>query len=93
MKVGREPDADVERVRIAREAIGDTALFVDANGAYSPKQALRWADIYAEHGVTYFEEPVLRMISLGWRSCASARPTRSTSLPASTAMTCPTSTG
>jgi L-alanine-DL-glutamate epimerase-like enolase superfamily enzyme len=33
-------------------------LFVDANGAYSRKQALAFADKYAELGVTWFEEPV-----------------------------------
>ena len=35
MKVGREPDKDVHRVKAARKVIGDDAqLFVDANGAY-----------------------------------------------------------
>ena len=60
MKVGREPDADPTRVRAAREAIGDDAeLFVDANGAYSRKQALALAETYAqEAGVSWFEEPV-----------------------------------
>jgi L-alanine-DL-glutamate epimerase-like enolase superfamily enzyme len=60
MKVGREPDADPERVRAAREAIGDEAeLFVDANGAYSRKQALALAETYdREAGVTWLEEPV-----------------------------------
>lgn len=59
MKVGRHPDEDVDRVKAAREAIGpDTELFVDANGAYSRKQALAMADAYAELGVTWFEEPV-----------------------------------
>ena len=60
MKVGREPDADPARVRAAREAIGDDAeLFVDANGAYSRKQALALAETYAdEAGVSWFEEPV-----------------------------------
>jgi L-alanine-DL-glutamate epimerase-like enolase superfamily enzyme len=59
MKVGREPDDDLERVRAAREAIGDDAeLFVDANGALTVKQALRFAEQYAELGVTWFEEPV-----------------------------------
>jgi L-alanine-DL-glutamate epimerase-like enolase superfamily enzyme len=60
MKVGREPDADPARVHAAREAIGDNAeLFVDANGAYSQKQALALAQTYAlQAGVTWFEEPV-----------------------------------
>jgi L-alanine-DL-glutamate epimerase-like enolase superfamily enzyme len=59
MKVGREPDRDVERVRAARAAIGEEAeLYVDANGAHTPGEALRLADAYAELGVTWFEEPV-----------------------------------
>ncbi|HEX7127670.1 MAG TPA: enolase C-terminal domain-like protein [Thermodesulfobacteriota bacterium] len=59
MKVGREPGRDVERVRVARDAIGPGAdLFVDANGAYTRKQALSMADAFAGLGVSWFEEPV-----------------------------------
>ena len=59
MKIGREPGKDVERVKKAREAIGEkTALFVDANGAYSAKQALEMAGQFSQSGVTWFEEPV-----------------------------------
>ncbi|MCV7378960.1 mandelate racemase [Mycobacterium alsense] len=58
MKVGRDPDADIGRVAAARSAIGDTELFVDANGAYTRKQALLWAQRFAEHDVRWFEEPV-----------------------------------
>ncbi|MDK3258725.1 enolase C-terminal domain-like protein [Blastococcus capsensis] len=58
MKVGRDPDQDEDRVRAARAAIGDADLFVDANGAWSRKQALRWADVLAACGVTWLEEPV-----------------------------------
>jgi L-alanine-DL-glutamate epimerase-like enolase superfamily enzyme len=58
MKVGREPAADVARVEAARRAIGTAELFVDANGAYTSKQALALAERFAEHDVTWFEEPV-----------------------------------
>jgi L-alanine-DL-glutamate epimerase-like enolase superfamily enzyme len=59
MKIGRDPAHDAERVHLAREAIGpDVALFVDANGGYSRKQALAFADIFAADNVTWFEEPV-----------------------------------
>jgi L-alanine-DL-glutamate epimerase-like enolase superfamily enzyme len=59
MKIGREPAADVDRVRAARRAIGDdAALFVDANGAYSRKEALAFADAFVQQRVTWFEEPV-----------------------------------
>ena len=61
MKVGREPQRDVERVREARKAAGrGVALMVDANGAYARKQALELAGHYAEQGVVWFEEPVVR---------------------------------
>lgn len=59
MKIGREPDRDVERIRVARDAIGPRVdLFVDANGAYSRKQALYYADLFSEYDVRWFEEPV-----------------------------------
>jgi L-alanine-DL-glutamate epimerase-like enolase superfamily enzyme len=59
MKVGRDWRADRERVTAAREAIGPEAeLFVDANGAYTRKLALWQAELFAEDGVTWFEEPV-----------------------------------
>jgi L-alanine-DL-glutamate epimerase-like enolase superfamily enzyme len=59
MKVGRDTSRDRGRVRAAREAIGkDAHLFVDANGAYKRREALRQASIFDEFGVTWFEEPV-----------------------------------
>ncbi len=59
MKVGREPEKDPERVGAVREAIGDEVeLMVDANGAYTRKQALLWAERFAGDGITYLEEPV-----------------------------------
>ena len=68
MKIGHSSDSfgltervchDLERVRAARDAIGDdVALFVDGNGAYSRKQALAHARAFAELNVTWFEEPV-----------------------------------
>ena len=59
MKVGAHPEADPARVKAARQAIGEHVdLFVDANGAYSPKQALALADAFNQQNVTWFEEPV-----------------------------------
>jgi L-alanine-DL-glutamate epimerase-like enolase superfamily enzyme len=59
MKVGAFPEDDARRVRVARQAIGpDAGLYVDANGAYTVKQALAFADVFAEQGVVWFEEPV-----------------------------------
>jgi len=59
MKIGRDAGADVRRVKAARAAIGqEPELFVDANGAYSRKQALEQAKTFAEVNVSWFEEPV-----------------------------------
>ena len=59
MKIGRNPAEDPARVRAAREAIGDKVeLFVDANGAYTRKQALEKAEQFAQWHVAWFEEPV-----------------------------------
>jgi L-alanine-DL-glutamate epimerase-like enolase superfamily enzyme len=56
---GRRPERDVERVRLARRVVGDgVELFVDANGAYSRKQAVRLGRAFGDSGVTWFEEPV-----------------------------------
>ena len=60
MKIGRDAVADIDRVHVAREAIGaKVQLFVDANGAYTRKQALEQAHRFREEDdVTWFEEPV-----------------------------------
>ena len=63
MKVGESwgsrPERDLERARIARTTIGEQVeLFVDANGGYSTKQAIRMASDFTALGVTWFEEPV-----------------------------------
>ncbi len=60
MKIGRDAAADLERVHVARKAIGaKVKLFVDANGAYTRKQALYQAYKFREEDdVTWFEEPV-----------------------------------
>ncbi|HEX4820619.1 MAG TPA: enolase C-terminal domain-like protein [Acidimicrobiales bacterium] len=63
MKIGTDCGArekqDVARVQAARSAIGDDAeLFVDANGAYDAKQAIRLAGAFREADVRWFEEPV-----------------------------------
>ena len=59
MKIGRDAARDIERVSVARQAIGrDASLYVDANGAYTVKEALAQAEVFAEEGICWFEEPV-----------------------------------
>jgi L-alanine-DL-glutamate epimerase-like enolase superfamily enzyme len=59
IKIGGDPHGVLERVRAARFAIGiQPELFVDANGAYTIKEALSLAEAMDEHQVSWFEEPV-----------------------------------
>jgi L-alanine-DL-glutamate epimerase-like enolase superfamily enzyme len=59
MKIGTDASKDLERVKEARDAIGKNAkLFVDANGAYTVKQAIEKSYQFAEYNISWFEEPV-----------------------------------
>src|SRR5919201_6417060 len=59
IKIGREPADDRERLRVAREAVGDAELMADANGAYATvTQALEWARECAEVDARWLEEPL-----------------------------------
>jgi L-alanine-DL-glutamate epimerase-like enolase superfamily enzyme len=50
---------DLDRVALVRGTVGaDVEVFVDANGGYRAKQAVRVARRLEELGVTWFEEPV-----------------------------------
>jgi len=56
---GRAVDRDLRRMRHAREAVGDDVeLYVDANGGYRRKQAVRLMAAAADLDVRWFEEPV-----------------------------------
>lgn len=75
MKIGRDPAADLKRIAAARSAIGEEAeLFVDANGAYSVKQALDQARHFAAQRVSWYEEPVYHQDFEGLRNVRSAAP-------------------
>jgi L-alanine-DL-glutamate epimerase-like enolase superfamily enzyme len=75
MKIGRQPAQDVARVRAVRKALGSKVeIFVDANGAYSRKQALYQAEQFATMGVTWFEEPVSSDDRTGLRLLAERAP-------------------
>lgn len=59
MKVGAQTEKDVERVKEARGVLDSKIqLMIDANGAYSAKQALQKAFEVAQYNVIWFEEPV-----------------------------------
>ena len=59
LKVGtRAVEADIERVRAVREAVGDAELRVDANGAWSSSEAGQAVDACVALGVSYIEQPL-----------------------------------
>jgi L-alanine-DL-glutamate epimerase-like enolase superfamily enzyme len=58
MKIGTHPLDDPARIGTARRAIGDHGLFVDANGAFTPKEAVALAARFADQNVAWYEEPV-----------------------------------
>ena len=59
MKIGRNKPEDLQRIQSARQTIGEeNLLFVDANGAYSPKEAIAMAAEMKRFDVRWFEEPV-----------------------------------
>ncbi|SDY87282.1 enolase C-terminal domain-like protein [Citreimonas salinaria] len=59
IKVSGDPVAEADRIAEARRTAGGEAdLMIDANGACSRKDALLMAEIAADEGVAWFEEPV-----------------------------------
>jgi L-alanine-DL-glutamate epimerase-like enolase superfamily enzyme len=56
---GSREDRDLARAELARDTVGgDVELYVDANGGYTRKQAVRMAAAYEDLEVVWFEEPV-----------------------------------
>jgi L-alanine-DL-glutamate epimerase-like enolase superfamily enzyme len=53
---GTRERRDLARIELARRVLGDRELYVDANGGYTAKQAIRVAAAFPD--VRWFEEPV-----------------------------------
>lgn len=53
---GTRESRDLARIHLARDVLGDRELYVDANGGYTAKQAIRLAAEFPE--VRWYEEPV-----------------------------------
>lgn len=59
VKVGRDPEADVARIALARELAGDDALLgADANGGWSLPVALETVPRLSESRIAFIEQPV-----------------------------------
>lgn len=60
VKSGVEVEADAERITRLRERFGpDIKLRTDANGGFTPEEALRFTDKMIEIDLEHFEQPVL----------------------------------
>ncbi|MEU4214166.1 enolase C-terminal domain-like protein [Actinoplanes sp. NPDC026623] len=55
---GTDVPRDLARMAAARKTIGEAELFVDANGGYRRKQAIRVMQAAADLDVRWYEEPV-----------------------------------
>ena len=61
LKVGPDPEKDLLRVRLVREAIGENIkLNVDTNGGWNVEQAIREIRRYEEFDLAYVEQPTPR---------------------------------
>lgn len=71
IKLGRDPESDVERARTARERLGDSGhLMVDFNGNYRPHQAISVIESLEPFDLTWVEEPVPPENRSGYRTLA-----------------------
>jgi len=61
VKIGRDPETDIQRVRFVRDAVGDDVnLRLDANEAYWPDQAIGIIRRMEKYHPEFVEEPVKR---------------------------------
>ncbi|MEM1563890.1 MAG: dipeptide epimerase [Candidatus Bathyarchaeia archaeon] len=59
VKVGLNPEEDVERVRLIREAVGERIqIRIDANQGWTPKQAIEVLNKIEKFNIQFAEQPV-----------------------------------
>jgi L-alanine-DL-glutamate epimerase-like enolase superfamily enzyme len=79
VKIGHDPETDLQRLRLVREAVGDEVnLRLDANEAYWPEQAIGIIRRMEKYRPEFIEEPVKR-----WDLDGMARVARSVGVPIS----------
>ncbi len=73
MKIGISPEKDLQLVEAVRQAIGpDIKLMVDANHAYTAREAIPLGRQLERLGVSWFEEPVAPEDRQGYRDLCEA---------------------
>ena len=79
VKIGHDPETDLQQLRLVREAVGDEVnLRLDANEAYWPEQAIAIIRRMEKYRPEFIEEPVKR-----WDVDGMARVARSVGVPIS----------
>jgi D-galactarolactone cycloisomerase len=74
-KVGFGMEVDLRSLDAIRSAIADHTLFVDANQAWRPEDALAGIRICADHGAAWMEEPIAADRTLAeWMKLAKETP-------------------
>lgn len=73
MKIGISPEKDIELVETVRQSIGsEVKLMVDANHAYTAREAIPLGRELEQLGVYWFEEPVASEDHQGYRDLCQA---------------------
>ncbi|MDQ9090350.1 mandelate racemase/muconate lactonizing enzyme family protein [Pseudoalteromonas haloplanktis] len=73
MKIGLSPEEDIKLVEAVRRGIGDDMrLMVDANHAYTAREAIPLGRAMQDLGVYWFEEPVAPEDKQGYRDLCEA---------------------
>lgn len=73
MKIGISPEQDIKLVESVRNSIGpDVKLMVDANHAYTAREAIPLGRALENLGVSWFEEPVASEDHQGYRDLCEA---------------------
>ena len=77
LKVGLNPESDLRRIGIMKEALATTGkrveLMIDSNEYWSPKQAIRYISMFEEqYDLTWVEEPARRWDYRGLRQVSRA---------------------
>lgn len=73
MKIGIDPKTDLELIETVRRSIGDDIdLMVDANHAYTTREAIQMGREMEKLGVAWFEEPVAPEDHQGYKAMCDA---------------------
>jgi len=77
VKVGLNPDKDIESIKLIRKAIGENInIRIDANQGYTVKTAIQTIERMSEYSIEYVEQPVP-----GWNVDGLAEVRRQTKVP------------